>query len=148
MSLTPNPGIAIHKLEAAYDALLASVVHDGISDADVDRAKNRMIARLAYAKDSPMGAAMRVGMALIVGVTLDEIETVPQALAAVTADQVRAAARTLVATAPTGTAVLLPQPRPQAKAPQTKTPPAKTPSTKASSTKAPPTKAAAQGAVP
>jgi len=136
VGLTPNPGVTIPQLEAAYEALLTATLRDGISDADVERAKNRMIARLAYAKDSPMGAAMRVGSALVVGVTLDEIERTPVALAAVTADQVRAAARTLIATAPSGTGVLLPQPRAQEKAPPAK------------ASKAPPAKAPAQGAVP
>jgi zinc protease len=138
VALTPNPGVSIAKLEDAYDALLASVLRDGISDADVARAKNRMIARFAYAKDSPMGAAMRVGMALVVGETLDEIEHTPAALAAVTADQVRAAARSLIATATSGTGVLLPQPRTQANAPPTE----------AGVTKASATKSSGQGAVP
>jgi zinc protease len=137
VSLTPNPGVSIEKLEGAYDALLESVLRDGISDADVARAKNRMIARFAYAKDSPMGAAMRVGMALVVGETLGEIENTPAALAAVTADQVRAAARNLIATATSGTGVLLPQPRIQANAPPTE----------AGVTKASATKSSGQGAV-
>jgi zinc protease len=115
-SLTPSPGVSIDKLEAAYDTLLASILKDGISDADVERAKTRMIARLAYAKDSPISAAYQVGAAMVVGVSLADIENIPSAIKAVTPDQVRSAARNLVATASTGTAVLLPQPKPQAQA--------------------------------
>ncbi|TAL00551.1 MAG: insulinase family protein [Rhodospirillaceae bacterium] len=111
--LTPNPGVPVDKLEAAYDMALESILRDGISDADVARAKSRMIARLAYAKDSPMKAAYEVGSSLAAGLTLDDIENWPAAIATVTADQVRAAAHKLVATASTGTGILLPQPQAQ-----------------------------------
>jgi zinc protease len=114
VAATPAPGVPIEKLEAAYDALFASVLKDGITDADVKRAKDRMIARLAYAKDSPIRAAYQVGGSLAVGLTLDEIETWPQAIAAITPDQVRAAARTMAAKASTGTGILLPEPKMQA----------------------------------
>ncbi len=113
VGITPNPGVPVEKVEAAYDALFAQVLKDGITDADVKRAKDRMIARLAYAKDSPVGAAYQVGSSLAVGVTLDEIETWPKAIAATTPDQVRAAARKMAAKASTGTGILLPEPRTQ-----------------------------------
>lgn len=113
VALTPNPGVPVAKLEAAYDALFASVLKDGITDAEVKRAKDRMIARLAYAKDSPMSAAYQVGASLAVGLTLDEIETWPAAIAATTPAQVRAAARMMAAKASTGTGILLPEPRMQ-----------------------------------
>ena len=112
VSLSPNPGVAVDKLETAYDALFGVIVmRDGITDADVARAKNRMIARLAYAKDSPIRAASEVGAALAAGLTLDDIENWPAVISAVTADQVRAAAHKLIATASTGTGILLPQPQ-------------------------------------
>ena len=113
VSLTPNPGVPWEKLEAAYDALLAQTLKDGITDEDVERAKTRMLARLAYAKESPMSAAQQVGSALAVGLTLDDIENWPEQLKKVTPDQVRAAARKLIATASSGTGILLPPVRVQ-----------------------------------
>jgi len=112
-ALTPNPGISLDTLEKAYDAEVEKVIRNEITEAEVQRAKNRMIARLAYAKDSPIKAAYEVGSALAVGISLDDVETWPKAIAAVTADQVRNAARALLATAATGTGVLLPEPRMQ-----------------------------------
>jgi zinc protease len=117
VSLSPNPGVPLDRLEAAYESLLENVLRDGITDEDVDRAKARMLARLAYAKESPMRAAQQVGSALAVGLTLEDIEGWPEQLKQVTADQVRSAARKLFATAATGTGILLPQPQIQAQAP-------------------------------
>jgi zinc protease len=114
VSLTPNPGIPIDRLEGAYDALLEQTLRDGITDAEVERAKTRMLARLAYARESPMSAASQVGAALATGMSLAEVETWPQQLRQVTADQVRTAARRLVASGSSGTGILLPMMRPQA----------------------------------
>jgi zinc protease len=113
VSLSPAPGVDLAKLEAAYDALLAQTLRDGITDADVERAKSRMQARLAYAKESPMGAAQQVGASLAIGMTIQEIETWPEEVKKVTPDQVRAAARKLTAVS-SGTGILLPQPQVQA----------------------------------
>ena len=108
LSLTPTPGVAIEKTEAAYETAMAATLKDGITDADVARAKARMAARLAFAKDSPMSAARAVGTSLASGISLDDIENWPDAIAKVTADQVRASARKLFADASSATGILLP----------------------------------------
>ena len=108
LSLTPSPGVPLDKAEAAYDAAMAALLKDGITDADVARAKGRMAARLAFAKDSPMGAARAVGASLASGVSLADIENWPDAIAKVTAEQVRASARKLFAEASSATGILLP----------------------------------------
>lgn len=108
LSLTPSPGVALDKAEAAYEAAMTAMLKDGITDADVARAKARMAARLAFAKDSPMSAARAVGTSLASGISLDDIENWPDALAKVTADQVRASARKLFAESSSATGVLLP----------------------------------------
>ena len=108
LSLTPNPGVGVDKAEAAYESAMAATLKDGITDADVARAKARMAARLAFAKDSPMSAARAVGTSLAAGVSLEDIENWPDAIAKVTADQVRNAARKLFTEASSATGILLP----------------------------------------
>lgn len=110
LSLTPSPGVALEKAEAAYDTAVAAMLKDGITDADVARAKARMAARLAFAKDSPMSAARAVGTSLASGISLDDIENWPDAVARVTPEQVRAAARKLFTEASSATGILLPPP--------------------------------------
>ena len=108
ISLTPSPGVSVEKAEAAYETAVTALLKDGITDADVTRAKNRMAARLAFAKDSPLSAARAVGTSLASGIALDDIENWPDAIAKVTPDQVRSAARKLFTTASSATGILLP----------------------------------------
>ncbi len=109
ISLSPSPGVSIETAQAALEEELAKILKDGISDADVTRAKDRILAGLVFAKDSALGAAQGVGSMLVVGVPLEEIEALPERLKAVTADQVRNAARKVIEKSGSGTATLLPK---------------------------------------
>jgi zinc protease len=109
VSVSPNPGVAIETAAAAMETELAKLIEGGISDEDVTRAKDRALAGLVFAKDSSLGAAQAVGYMLAVGVPLDEIEALPERLKAVTADQVRDAARRVIRTSASGTAILRPK---------------------------------------
>ncbi len=108
LSLTPSPGVSIDQVEAAYTKAMDALLKDGITDADVAQAKQRMNARLAFAKDSPFSAAQAVGSSLAVGETLDDVEKWPDEIAKVTAEQVRSAARKLFTEYSTATGILLP----------------------------------------
>jgi zinc protease len=108
VSMTPSPGVSIAQVEEAYTKAMEALLRDGITDADVAQAKRRMLARLAYAKDSPMSAARAIGAALSVDQTMDDIEKWPDEIAKVTGDQVRNAARKLFSQYSTATGILLP----------------------------------------
>jgi zinc protease len=108
IGLNPSPGVAPGAAEEALEKALEAALRDGISDADVERAKDRMVAKLVFAKDAPLSAGQAIGGMMVVGIPLAEIEAMPQRIAAVTPDQVRAAARKLMTTAASGTAILLP----------------------------------------
>ncbi|MCB2106703.1 MAG: insulinase family protein [Rhodobacteraceae bacterium] len=107
--IVPNPGVAIEDAEAAMEKKIAAVLDGGITDDDVAAAKQRMRTSLVYLKDSPFGAAQRVGAMLATGMTLEQIESSDERIAAVTADQVRAAAKKVLANAPSATGILLPE---------------------------------------
>ena len=85
------------------------MIEGGLTGDEVERAKTRLQAGVIYAKDSPTSAAQAVGSLLAVGMTLDQIEEWPARVAAVTAEQVNAAAHALFTSAPNGTGVLLPE---------------------------------------
>ena len=116
ISFTPSPGVTIEQGEAAYKKSMDALLKDGITDADVERVKRRMNARLAYAKDSPMSAARAIGASLAVGETLQDIETWPDEIAKVNAEQVRNAARKLFSQYSSVTGILLPPEAPAAAA--------------------------------
>lgn len=111
LSMTPSPGVSIEQAEAAYEKALAELLASGITEADVQQAKNRFAARLAFAKDSPMSAARGVGTSLASGISLEDIENWPDAVNKVTLAQVQTAARKLFAANSSVTGVLLPEVR-------------------------------------
>jgi zinc protease len=90
---TPKPGKSLRELEAAIDAVLSDVVEQGVTADELDLAKNRMIADAVYAQDNQATLARWYGAALSTGETVDMVREWPEAIRAVTADQVREAAR-------------------------------------------------------
>jgi zinc protease len=94
LSATPAPGVSLETLKAAIEAKLAQLIKDGVSEADIEKAKTRLIDSETYARDSVMGPAMVVGQALSYGMTLDDVETRPQYIAAVQASDVMGVLKT------------------------------------------------------
>lgn len=114
---TPRPGVGVDKVEAAMTAEIDKLLSDGVTEAEVEDAKRRMRAGVIYARDSLQGAAQTIGAALATGGTLDSVERWPQAIAAVTREQVMEAARSVLRNSAAVTGVLLPEPKPTASAP-------------------------------
>lgn len=90
LSAVPAQKSNLTKLHDAIDRKLGELVKSGVSDAAFQSAKTRMIDSEDYARDSVMGPAMVVGQALAYGLTLDDIETRPAQIQAVTLDEVNA----------------------------------------------------------
>ena len=90
---TPASGVPLEKLEAAIDAVIASFLDTGPAVDDVERSKGRMIADYVYAQDNQSTLARMYGAALTTGSTVADLQARPERLRAVTAEQVRDAAR-------------------------------------------------------
>jgi zinc protease len=90
---SPKPGKTLHDVEAAIDAVLSDVSEHGITADELELAKNRLIADAVYAQDNQATLARWYGAALATGETVDMVRGWPDAIRAVTADQVRDAAR-------------------------------------------------------
>jgi zinc protease len=69
-----------------------------------------MQSQAVYARDSLDGPARLIGAALVTGRSLDDVETWPQHIGAVTVDQVNAAARLILRDDIAVTGILLPEP--------------------------------------
>lgn len=106
---TPAPGRSLEELEAAIDALLAKVLAEGVSEAEVERAKNGMLASVVYARDSVFRAPRVLGEALTAGMTVEDVEAWPDLVAAVTVEQVTAAARAVLEPRRSVTGYLMPE---------------------------------------
>jgi zinc protease len=94
MYASPLPGISFETVEAAMDGVIAKIAEDGITAAELARAKTRLIADAVYAADNQASMARWYGAALTSGGTVDEVASWTARLRAVTADSVRDAART------------------------------------------------------
>jgi zinc protease len=91
--VTPKPGTTLPQIEAAMDAVLAEVIDKGVTEDELDRAKNKLIAGAAYAQDNQSTLARWFGAALATGLTVEQVQAWPDHVREVTADSVRAAAR-------------------------------------------------------
>lgn len=105
---SPRPGVDIAVLEAALDEELAGILADGVSEDEVTRQKQRILAESVYARDSLMRGARILGSALAIGRSTDHVEAWPDRIAAVNAEQVNAAGRAVIDIRQSVTGLLLP----------------------------------------
>lgn len=105
---SPAPSVTMEALEASLTKELQKAVEIGVTEEEVATAKKRMVAEAAYARDSLTGPAQSLGAALATGSTIDEVESWPVRIDAVTAAEVNAAARAVLGRTNHVTGVLLP----------------------------------------
>ncbi|HZT50698.1 MAG TPA: pitrilysin family protein [Stellaceae bacterium] len=107
---TPRKDVPLPQFEAAVETLVKDVVENGVTADEVERAKKRMRTAAIYAQDGVGGPARIVGTALVDGRSLDDVQSWPDRIGAVTLDEVNQAARLVLHDDTAVTSVLLPQP--------------------------------------
>ena len=105
---SPRGDVSMDALETAVEAEITDVIKNGITADEVLRAKERMVAEAVYARDSLSGGARALGAALASGLSVDDVESWPDNIAAVTAKQINAAAKALFDNNRSVTGLLLP----------------------------------------
>jgi zinc protease len=93
---SPRPGVELSAVEGAIDAVIAEIAAGGITEAELERSKTRLIADATYAQDSHASLARWYGASLTTGSTVEDVRAWPERIRAVTADAVQAAARTWI----------------------------------------------------
>ena len=93
LSIVPIEGVSLKEAEAAIRAEIERVAKDGVMQDELDRARDRMLVSVVFARDSQSTMARIIGGSLVLGATLDDIAAWPERMAAVTVDDVRDAAR-------------------------------------------------------
>ena len=91
----PVPGVTLDALGDAIEAIIGKLARVGFNEADLNRAKTRLIAEAIYARDSQTTLANWYGASLTTGMSLEDIARWPDRIEAVTADDVRAALKHL-----------------------------------------------------
>ena len=89
----PHPEGTLEALEEAVEQVIADLANNGVEAHELRRAKTRLIADTIYAQDSQSSLARMYGSALATGSTLKDVVEWPDAIEAVTAEAVQAAAK-------------------------------------------------------
>jgi zinc protease len=108
--VSPRPGTEIEAVEAALRAEIEKVLADGVSEAEVQIAKQRMKASAIFARDNLSTPARLFGRALTIGRTVADVENWPDRIGQVTAEEVLAAARQVFRDKRSVSSLLLPEP--------------------------------------
>lgn len=109
LAMIPRPGVDPAEAEAAVDEALAAVLDQGIDEDQLVRIKTGLRADELYRRDSAMGLAKEYGAALTTGLSVQDVQDWPAALEAVTAEDVREAARAVLNDTQSVTGWLLPE---------------------------------------
>lgn len=104
----PVSGGSLDGVEAAIDVELEKILKDGVTAAELKRARAGMLALAIYARDSVTRKARIFGRALSIGQSIEDIETWPQKVEAVTREQIQEAAREVLDIRRSVTGLLLP----------------------------------------
>ncbi|MBL4751302.1 MAG: insulinase family protein, partial [Amylibacter sp.] len=105
----PAPNVTPEDAEAALDKALLAFLETAIDEEHLARLKTQAKAGQIYARDSLSGLARRYGAALTSGLTIEDVQVWPEILQAVTADDVKAAARKVLNMNNSVTSWLLPK---------------------------------------
>lgn len=76
-------GVPLTKVEATADEVLSDVVKNGVTPKELERAKNSLLAEYIYQSDNQAILARRYGWALVVGRTIEDVESWPERIAKV-----------------------------------------------------------------
>ena len=89
----PVEGIELSSLDKAVDAVLAGVREEPVEAGELARAKTRLIADMVYAQDNQAHLARIYGSTLTTGGAIEDVARWPERIRAVSAEDIRAAAR-------------------------------------------------------
>jgi zinc protease len=89
----PAQGHGLDEVEKAMDAIIANIREKGVSERELERARNSYMAEYIYGVDSQASMARRYGWALVVGQSVADVEQWPQRLEKVTRDDILKVAR-------------------------------------------------------
>src|SRR6476646_1776137 len=89
----PTPGTALEQLDRAVEEVIARVADHPVDEADLQRARTRLVADAIYAQDNQESLARWYGASLATGLTIEDIARWPERIEAVSAQDVQNAAR-------------------------------------------------------
>jgi zinc protease len=85
-------GVPLDKVEQSMDKVVRELREKGATQAELDRAKKQFLAEFVYESDSQEAIARRYGAGLALGLTVEQIDSWPAAIAKVNLADLKAAA--------------------------------------------------------
>ncbi len=104
-----NDGVKLERVEAEVEALIAEIANGGVTEAELKRAKNSLTAEYVYGLDSQSTMARRYGWAAVVGQSVSDVDTWPEEISKVSAEQVKDAAQRFLDLRRSVTGYLIPE---------------------------------------
>ena len=92
----PRPGVSLESLEKAVDEVIQGFTAAQAKPSDLVRAKTGLVASVTYRQDSQFSMASAYGQALMIGLTVDDVNEWPNRIRAVNAANVQKAAQGLL----------------------------------------------------
>ncbi|MDX2388254.1 insulinase family protein [Sinorhizobium medicae] len=92
VSALPRGDAKIETVEDAIDAEIRKIAEAGVTDVELESAKNRLVRSSTFARDSQTGMAVIYGRALATGRTVQDVLNWPERVRAVTPKEVQAVA--------------------------------------------------------
>jgi len=106
----PRGEATLADIEEAIEAEITRIRSEGITEEELERAKNRVRKNMIYLRDSQTSMARRVAAALSTGRTIEDVETWPDRIEAVTVEDVNEVARKYLQPKRSVTGYLRPEP--------------------------------------
>jgi zinc protease len=103
-------GVSLDKVEQAMDRVVHDLRENGVTEAELERAKKQFLAEFVYESDSQESLARRYGSGLALGLSVDRINAWPAEIAKVTLAQVKEAAAKYLDIRRSVTGTLIPAP--------------------------------------
>ena len=91
----PRPGVSLETLEKAVDQVLQDFTVTQPAATDLNRAKTQLVASVTYRRDSQYSMATAYGTALMIGLTVDDVNEWPARIRAVNGAGVQKEAQSL-----------------------------------------------------
>lgn len=114
----PRGDATLEDVQAAIDVEVKRLIKDGVTETELNQARNRFLKAMIFARDSQTGMARIYGSALATGQTVDDILGWPDKIRAVKPEQIREVAERYLKPSIAVTGYLLPPEDKEAKAVQ------------------------------
>ena len=85
----PAEEVTLEQLDDAVEKIVREIAEKGVAEADLARAKTRLVADAIYAQDNQASLARWYGAALTTGMSVEDVRAWPERMDAVTAEDVR-----------------------------------------------------------